>query len=75
MLAISTAAKTVVFKALKPSFNVERVPQGTNPEAKPGHKKKKESSSAMDSNLSQTSASTPVVAKMYKEDQQATGGL
>ncbi|GJZ20533.1 hypothetical protein Tco_0557123 [Tanacetum coccineum] len=37
-------------------------------------KRKKESSSAMDSNLSQTSASTPVVAEMHKEDQQATGG-
>nr|GEU48190.1 retrovirus-related Pol polyprotein from transposon TNT 1-94 [Tanacetum cinerariifolium] len=34
----------------------------------------KESSSAMDSNSSQTLASTPVVAEMHKEDQQATGG-
>ncbi|GJV84678.1 hypothetical protein Tco_1524576 [Tanacetum coccineum] len=43
--------------------------------SKTGHlKRKKESSSAMDSNPSQTSASTPVVAKMHKEDQQATGG-
>ncbi|GJZ76046.1 hypothetical protein Tco_0640511 [Tanacetum coccineum] len=98
----------VVFKAPKPSSNAERVPQGTKPGAKPGHKKhstsskqpfvsskeatkggsskaptgsktshlkrKKESSSAMDSNPSQTSASTPVVAEMHKEDQQATGG-
>ncbi|GKE27604.1 hypothetical protein Tco_1442988 [Tanacetum coccineum] len=43
--------------------------------SKTGHlKRKKESSSAMDSNLSQTSASTPVVAEMHKEDQQVTGG-
>ncbi|GJX71962.1 hypothetical protein Tco_0309133 [Tanacetum coccineum] len=37
-------------------------------------KRKKESSSAMDSNPIQTSASTPVVAEMHKEDQQATSG-
>ncbi|GJW75815.1 hypothetical protein Tco_0135185 [Tanacetum coccineum] len=36
--------------------------------------RKKESSSAMDSNPSQTSASTSVAAEMHKEDQQATGG-
>nr|GEV12111.1 hypothetical protein [Tanacetum cinerariifolium] len=36
-------------------------------------KRKKESSSAMDSNPSQTSASTQVVAEMHKEDLQATG--
>ncbi|GKB95014.1 hypothetical protein Tco_0981151, partial [Tanacetum coccineum] len=43
--------------------------------SKTGHlKRKKEFSSAMDSNPSQTSASTPVVAEMHKEDQQATGG-
>ncbi|GJU27754.1 hypothetical protein Tco_1166375 [Tanacetum coccineum] len=43
--------------------------------SKTGHlKRKKDSSSAMDSNPSQTSASTPVVAEMHKEDQQATGG-
>nr|GEY99067.1 hypothetical protein [Tanacetum cinerariifolium] len=42
--------------------------------SKTGHfKRKKESSSAMDFNPSQTSASTLVVAKMHKEDQQATG--
>ncbi|GKA70234.1 retrovirus-related pol polyprotein from transposon TNT 1-94 [Tanacetum coccineum] len=42
--------------------------------SKTGHlKRKKESSSAMDSNPSQTSASTSVVAEMHKEDQQATG--
>ncbi|GJU98926.1 hypothetical protein Tco_1328197 [Tanacetum coccineum] len=108
MLAICTAAKPVVFKVPKPSSNVERVPQGTKPGAKPGHKKhstsskqpyvssseatkggsskrptgskishlkkKKVSSSAMDTNPSQTSASTPVVAEMNKEGQHATGG-
>nr|GEX40536.1 hypothetical protein [Tanacetum cinerariifolium] len=42
--------------------------------SKTGHiKRKKESSSIMDSNPSQTSASTIVVAEMHKEDQQATG--
>ncbi|GKD26066.1 hypothetical protein Tco_1232280 [Tanacetum coccineum] len=42
--------------------------------SKTGHlKRKKESSSAMDSNPSQTSASTLVVAEMHKEDHQATG--
>ncbi|GKC59818.1 hypothetical protein Tco_1087416 [Tanacetum coccineum] len=37
-------------------------------------KRKKESNSAIDFNPSQTSASTPVVAEMHKEDQQATNG-
>nr|GEV30636.1 hypothetical protein [Tanacetum cinerariifolium] len=40
--------------------------------SKTGYLKKKDSSSAMDSNPSQTSASTLVVAKIHKEDQQAT---
>ncbi|GJV26486.1 hypothetical protein Tco_1379181 [Tanacetum coccineum] len=39
MLAICSADKPVAFKAPKPSSNVERVPQGTKPGAKPGHKK------------------------------------
>ncbi|GKE33103.1 hypothetical protein Tco_1452425, partial [Tanacetum coccineum] len=102
------AEKLMAFKAPKSSSNVERVPQGSKPGAKPRHKKhstskqplvsisevtkggsskaptsfkighlkrKKESSSAMDSNPSQTSASTLVVVEMHKEDQQATGGL
>ncbi|GJW52976.1 hypothetical protein Tco_0097061 [Tanacetum coccineum] len=107
MLVIYAAAKPVVFKAPKHSSNAERVPQGTKPRAKPGHKmhstsskesyvsssevtkggsskaptgsktghlkRKKESSSAIDSIPSQTSASTPVVAEMHNEDQQATG--
>nr|GEV57531.1 ribonuclease H-like domain-containing protein [Tanacetum cinerariifolium] len=42
--------------------------------SKTGHlKRKKESSSAMDSNLNQTSTFTLVVAKIHKEDLQATG--
>nr|GEV01052.1 zinc finger, CCHC-type [Tanacetum cinerariifolium] len=39
MLAICFADKPVVFKAPNPSSNVERVPQGTKPGAKPRHKK------------------------------------
>ncbi|GJX07919.1 hypothetical protein Tco_0195851 [Tanacetum coccineum] len=108
MLAICSAYKPVAFKAPKPSSNVERVPQGTKPGAKPGHKKhstslkqpsvsnkeetkggyskapigfkighskkRKESSSAMDSNPSQPPVSTPVDTGMHKEDQQATSG-
>nr|GEW67672.1 hypothetical protein [Tanacetum cinerariifolium] len=43
--------------------------------SKTGHsKKRKESSSAMDSNLSQPPVCTPVDTKMHKEDQQAIGG-
>ncbi|GJZ29392.1 hypothetical protein Tco_0574039 [Tanacetum coccineum] len=44
--------------------------------SKTGHsKKRKESSLAIDSNLSQPPVSTPVDIGMHKEDQQATGGL
>ncbi|GKB32814.1 hypothetical protein Tco_0872215 [Tanacetum coccineum] len=43
--------------------------------SKTGHsKKRKESSLAKDSNLSQPPVSTPVDTEMHKEDQQATGG-
>ncbi|GJV77889.1 hypothetical protein Tco_1509473 [Tanacetum coccineum] len=43
--------------------------------SKTGHsKKRKESSSAMDSNLSQPLVSTPIDTGMHKEDRQATGG-
>ncbi|GKE62328.1 hypothetical protein Tco_1512695 [Tanacetum coccineum] len=43
--------------------------------SKTGHsKKRKESSSAMDSNSSQPPVFTPVDPGMHKEDQQATGG-
>nr|GEV47783.1 hypothetical protein [Tanacetum cinerariifolium] len=38
-------------------------------------KRRKESSSAMDSNPSRPLVSTPVDTEMHKEDQQATGGL
>ncbi|GJW57820.1 hypothetical protein Tco_0104551 [Tanacetum coccineum] len=108
MLAIFNTAEPVVFKAPKPSSNAERVPQGTKPGAKPGHKKhstslkqpfvsskeaikggsfkaptssknghskkRKVSSSAMDSKTSQPLVSTPVDTGMHKEDQQVTGG-
>ncbi|GJX84764.1 hypothetical protein Tco_0335538 [Tanacetum coccineum] len=44
-------------------------------DSKTGHsKKRKESSLAMDSNLSQLLVSTPMDTGMHKEDQQATGG-
>nr|GEU89188.1 zf-CCHC domain-containing protein/DUF4219 domain-containing protein/UBN2 domain-containing protein [Tanacetum cinerariifolium] len=43
--------------------------------SKTGHsKRRKESSSAMDSNLNRPSVSTPIDTKMHKEDQQSTGG-
>ncbi|GJW09217.1 hypothetical protein Tco_1575044 [Tanacetum coccineum] len=44
MLDICNTAEPMVFKAPKPSSNVERVPQGTKPGAKPGHKKHSTSS-------------------------------
>ncbi|GKE20571.1 hypothetical protein Tco_1432083, partial [Tanacetum coccineum] len=44
MLVVCSAAKPVVFKAPKPSSNAKRVPQGTKPGAKPGHKKHSTSS-------------------------------
>ncbi|GKA51274.1 hypothetical protein Tco_0744470, partial [Tanacetum coccineum] len=39
MLAICSTDKPVAFKAPNPSSNVERVPQGARPGAKPRHKK------------------------------------
>ncbi|GJT67219.1 putative reverse transcriptase domain-containing protein [Tanacetum coccineum] len=43
--------------------------------SKTGHlKKQKDFSSTIESNLSQTYASTPMVTEMHKEDEQATGG-
>ncbi|GJW08222.1 hypothetical protein Tco_1570645 [Tanacetum coccineum] len=108
MLTICSETEPMVFKALKPSSNAEKVPQGTKPRAKLGHKKhltylkqpsvsrkeatkggsskaptsskaghskkRKESSSAMNSNPSQPLVSTPIDTRMHKEDQQATGG-
>ncbi|GJV27327.1 hypothetical protein Tco_1383775 [Tanacetum coccineum] len=78
MLAICFADKLVAFKAPKPSSNVEWVPQGTKPGAKPRHKKhstslKQPSVSTMDSNPIQPPVSTPVDIGMHKKDQQATG--
>ncbi|GKA77890.1 hypothetical protein Tco_0784427 [Tanacetum coccineum] len=58
-------------KALKPSSNAERVPQGTKPRAKTGYKKHSTSSTQQPL---QTSSSTLMVAEMHKEDQQAAGG-
>ncbi|GJU92223.1 hypothetical protein Tco_1304646 [Tanacetum coccineum] len=76
--------KLVVFKAPKPSSNVERVPQGTNPGAKHGHKKhltfskqpfvsSKEATKG-GSSKAPTGSKTGHSKKMIKEDQQATGG-
>ncbi|GJY29560.1 hypothetical protein Tco_0405327 [Tanacetum coccineum] len=39
MLAICNVAEPVVFKSPNPSCIAERVPKGTKPESKPGHKK------------------------------------
>ncbi|GJW94664.1 hypothetical protein Tco_0174336 [Tanacetum coccineum] len=81
MLAICSAAKPMVFKAPKPFSNAEK-PRGNKrwvskapTGSKTGHlKRKKYSSSTMESNPSQTLALTPVVTEMHKEDQQTTGG-
>nr|GEU59824.1 hypothetical protein [Tanacetum cinerariifolium] len=67
-----TREKPMAFKAPKPSSNAERVPQGTMPGAKPGHKKHSTSKQLLVSS-SETPASTLVVAEMHKEDMQATG--
>ncbi|GJS48768.1 hypothetical protein Tco_0598889 [Tanacetum coccineum] len=63
----------------QPPVSSSEVTKGRSSKAptssKTGHLKiKKESSLAMDSNPSQTSASTLVVPEMHKEDQQATSG-
>ncbi|GJY90892.1 hypothetical protein Tco_0506088 [Tanacetum coccineum] len=79
MLAICDAAEPVHSTSSKqPSVSSKEATKGGSSKAPIGSKtshlkKKKESSSAIDSNPSQTSASTPVVAEMHKEDQQATG--
>nr|GFB72311.1 hypothetical protein [Tanacetum cinerariifolium] len=64
----------------QPHVSNSKVTKGRSSKAPTGSKtshlkRKKESSSAIDSNPSQTLASTLVVAEMHKEDQQATGGL
>nr|GEY85690.1 hypothetical protein [Tanacetum cinerariifolium] len=68
-------AKETLKKSLLPPSEATKGGSSKAPTgSKTGHlKRKKESSSAMDFNPSQTSASTLVVAKMHKEDQQATG--
>ncbi|GJY64119.1 hypothetical protein Tco_0465579 [Tanacetum coccineum] len=63
----------------QPSVSSKKATKGGSSKAptgsKTGHsKKRKESSSAMDSNPSQPSVFTPVDTKMHKEDHQATGG-
>ncbi|GKB48856.1 hypothetical protein Tco_0899609 [Tanacetum coccineum] len=81
MLAICNAAELVHSTSSKqPYVSSKEATKGGSSKAPTGSKtchlkKKKESSSAMDSNPSQTSASTPVVAEMHKEDQQATASF
>ncbi|GJT53676.1 hypothetical protein Tco_0988730 [Tanacetum coccineum] len=63
----------------QPSVSSREATKGGSSKAptgyKTGHlKRNKDSSLTVESNPSQTSASTPVVTKMHKEDQQATGG-
>ncbi|GJT24260.1 hypothetical protein Tco_0894197 [Tanacetum coccineum] len=70
MLPVCKTAVSNVPKAPKPSSNAKRVPQGIKPGPKPGHKK--HSTSSTHPSVSSSEA-TKVVAKMYKEDQQATG--
>ncbi|GJY28325.1 hypothetical protein Tco_0943732 [Tanacetum coccineum] len=70
MKAICNLDVHVDSKAPKPSSIAERVPQGTNPGAKPGYKKQSTSSK-------QPSVSSREETKdneMHKEDQQAAGG-
>ncbi|GJV39010.1 hypothetical protein Tco_1417450 [Tanacetum coccineum] len=80
MLAICNAAEPVHSTSSRQPFvsNKEAKKCGSSKEptsSKTGHlKRKKESSSAMGSNPSQTSASTPVVVEMHKEDHQEIGG-
>ncbi|GJW68738.1 hypothetical protein Tco_0123162 [Tanacetum coccineum] len=72
-------AKGTLKKSLHPPRWSKEETKGGSSKAptssKTGHsKKRKESSSAMDSNPSQPSVSTPVDTGMHKEDQQATSG-
>nr|GEV05678.1 putative reverse transcriptase domain-containing protein [Tanacetum cinerariifolium] len=65
--------------SIQPSMSIIEATKGRSSKAhtvsENGHlKRKKESSSAMDSNPSQTLASTPMVAEMHKEDHQSTYG-
>ncbi|GJR40929.1 hypothetical protein Tco_1216613 [Tanacetum coccineum] len=84
MLAICKAEKPVPLKAPKTSSKDEKckieATKGRSSSKEPTRSKtghlvtKTQSSSAMDSNPSQPSASTHVVVELHKEDQQATGG-
>ncbi|GJS34481.1 hypothetical protein Tco_0532863 [Tanacetum coccineum] len=74
-----TRYKKPITSLKQPSVSSKEATKGRSSKAptgsKIGHsKKRKESSSAMDSNPSRPSISTPVDTEMHKEDQQATGG-
>ncbi|GJU67771.1 hypothetical protein Tco_1254030 [Tanacetum coccineum] len=69
MLAVCNLATPNVPKAPKPSI-AERVPQGTNPGAKPRHKKQLTSSKQPYVSSRETTKDT----EMHKEDQQAASG-
>ncbi|GJZ28181.1 hypothetical protein Tco_0572828 [Tanacetum coccineum] len=74
-----TGHKKPATSSKQPSVSSKEATKGGSSKAptgsKTGHsKRRKESSSAMDSNLSHPSVSTPVDTKMHKEGQQATGG-
>ncbi|GJZ55256.1 hypothetical protein Tco_0610449 [Tanacetum coccineum] len=68
---ICNLAALNVPKAPKPSSIAERVPQGTKPGAKLGHKK--QSTSSKQPSVSSREATKDT--EMHKEDQQAAGGL
>ncbi|GJR95111.1 hypothetical protein Tco_0267285 [Tanacetum coccineum] len=94
MLAICNVEKPVAIKAPKTSLkDKKKVPKGTKPGAKSGHRRKQisilynhpqskieatkgvsSSKGDLDPNPSQPPTSTPVVAGMYNEVQQATCG-
>nr|GEV21462.1 hypothetical protein [Tanacetum cinerariifolium] len=74
-----TRHKKAITSSKQPPVSSKEATKGGSSKAptgsKTGHsRKKKESSSAMDSNPSQPLVSTPVDTKLHKEDQQATGG-
>ncbi|GJS53475.1 hypothetical protein Tco_0626837 [Tanacetum coccineum] len=71
MLAICSAAKPVVFKAPKPSLNTERIPQGTKPEAQPGHKK--HSTSSKQPSVFSREATKGVMSKARANPQLSSG--
>nr|GFA92721.1 hypothetical protein [Tanacetum cinerariifolium] len=75
-----TGHKKLATSSKQPFVSSKEVTIGGSSKApigsKTGHsKRKKESSLAMDLNPNRTSVSTHVDTEMYKEDQQATGGL